>query len=367
MVAPSTRVHHGWVGARTASGHGGRRPAPARGAAVAVLLAALAGGCGTPAGSSVTQEVTRPTSPSRTASPTASLAPPTDITAVGGVALSVADADWVQVAQGHVWTTLGTEVAQQLDSTTGRKGKSVPLGGPVCTAMDQGFGSLWVPVCSTPGTVLRLDPATGKVLARIPIPDGLAIMDEGSVASGEGFVWVVTVGDERTLVKIDPATDAVVDRVPVEVGVTAARAGQGALWTTNTVTSAVERRDPSTGALVASVPTGKGARFFAVGEGAVWVQNNIDGTVTRVDPATNRAVATITVDSGPVDGGDLAVGGGFVWARVSDTLVAKIDPATNTVVARYYPVAGSGSVAADESAAWVSAHDHDVVYRLPLN
>jgi virginiamycin B lyase len=222
-------------------------------------------------------------------------------------------------------------------------------------------------VCSTPGTVLRLDPATGKVLARIPVPDGLEVMEEGSVASGEGFVWVVTVGDERTLVKIDPATNSVVDRVPVEVGVTAARAGEGALWTTNTVTSAVERRDPSSGALVASVPTGKGARFFAVGEGAVWVQNNIDGTVTRVDPATNKAVATITVDSGPVDGGDLAVGGGFVWARVTDTLVAKIDPATNTVVARYSPVAGSGSVAADEGAAWVSAHDHDVVYRLPLD
>jgi YVTN family beta-propeller protein len=118
---------------------------------------------------------------------------------------------------------------------------------------------------------------------------------------------------------------------------------------------------------VTSVPTGTGARFFAVGEGAVWVQNNVDGTVTRVDPATNKAVATIRVDSGPVDGGDLAVGGGFVWARVTDTLVAKIDPATNTVVARYSPVAGSGSVAADASAAWVSAHDHDVVYRLPLN
>jgi virginiamycin B lyase len=363
MAAPPTRVHDGRMGARTASRHGGGRPAPARGAAVAVLLAALASGCGTPAVSSVTQAITAPPSPS----PTASLVPPTDITAVGGVALSVADADWLQVADGHVWTTLGTEVAQQLDPTTGKELKAVPLGGPVCTAMDHGFDSLWVPVCSTPGTVLRLDPATGKVLARIPVPDGLEVMEEGSVASGEGFVWVVTVGDERTLVKIDPTTNTVVDRVPVEVGVTAARAGEGALWTTNTVTSAVERRDPSSGALVASVPTGKGARFFAVGEGAVWVQNNIDGTVTRVDPATNKAVATITVDSGPVDGGDLAVGGGFVWARVTDTLVAKIDPATNTVVARYSPAAGSGSVAAGEGAAWVSAHDHDVVYRLPLD
>ena len=179
-------------------------------------------------------------------------------------------------------------------------------------------------------------------------------------------MWVVTVGDERTLVKIDPASNTVVDRVPVEVGVTAARAGEGALWTTNTVTDAVERRDPSTGALVTSVPTGAGARFFAVGEGAVWVQNNVDGTVTRVDPATNRAVATITVDSGAVDGGDLAVGGGFVWARVTDSLVVKIDPATNAVVARYSPRPAAGAWPPTRDNAWVSAHDHDVVYRLPL-
>ena len=351
--------------ARTASGFGGGRPAPAPGAVAAVLLAVLAGGCG------AAEEEGAPsvavTTPAPTPSPTVSLVPPTDITAVGGVALPVDDADWVQVADGHVWTTLGTEVAQQLDPSTGAELKSVPLGGPVCTAMDQGFDALWIAVCSIPAQVLRLDPATGKVLARIPVPDGLEIMDEGSVASGEGFVWVVTtVDDTRSLLKIDPASNTVVDRVPVEVGVTAARAGEGALWTTNTVTNAVERRDPATGALVTSVPTGEGARFFAVGEGAVWVQNNGDGTVTRVDPATNRAVATITVDSGAVNGGDLAVGGGFVWARVTDTLVAKIDPATNAVVARYSPTAGSGSVAADADNAWVSAHDHDVVYRLPL-
>ena len=112
---------------------------------------------------------------------------------------------------------------------------------------------------------------------------------------------------------------------------------------------------------------GRGARFFDVGEGAVWVQNNDDATVSRVDPKSNRVVATIRVDEGAVSGGDLAVGGGYVWARVTSALVAKIDPATNTVIARYGPRLGSGSVAADESAAWITAHDADAVYRLPLN
>ena len=86
-----------------------------------------------------------------------------------------------------------------------------------------------------------------------------------------------------------------------------------------------------------------------------------------MDPHNHGVVATITVDDGPVDGGDLAVGGGFVWARVSGSLVSKIDPRINRVVARYGPAAGSGSLAADASALWITAHDVNAVYRLPLS
>jgi hypothetical protein len=78
-------------------------------------------------------------------------------------------------------------------------------------------------------------------------------------------------------------------------------------------------------------------------------------------------VATIPAGDGSIDGGDIAVGGGYVWARVSDSLVAQIDPATDKVVARFGPPAGSGSVAADEDAVWISAHDMNTVWRLPLD
>jgi YVTN family beta-propeller protein len=203
------------------------------------------------------------------------------------------------------------------------------------------------------------------VTARIPLP-GFVIVQEGSVASGEGAVWVVGDAPERTLLRIDPKTNRVASRTRVPDTVVAARAGLGALWLTDPTRGLLLRLDPRTQKTVATVEVGAGARFFAVGEAAVWVQNNIDGTVSRIDPATNAVTATIKVDSGVVDGGDLAVGGGFVWARVSDALVAKIDPRTNTVVARYGPAGGSGSVAADGSAVWISAHDIDVVYRLPL-
>lgn len=201
--------------------------------------------------------------------------------------------------------------------------------------------------------------------ARISLP-GLQVLEEGSVASGEGSVWVVTAPPQHRLVRIDPRSNKVVSRTAIPDGVVAARAGLGGLWLTDPARGELLRLDPRTQKVLATVKAGLGARFFAVGEGAVWVQNNIDGTVSRIDPTTNAVVATVRVDSGAVDGGDLAVGGGFVWARVSDALVAKIDPETNEVVARYGPAGGSGSVAADDSAVWISAHDLDVVYRLPL-
>ncbi|MEO6411319.1 MAG: hypothetical protein ABIO48_01920 [Pedococcus sp.] len=296
--------------------------------------------------------------------------PITDVLKAGGSALDVDDADWLQVLDDHAWTTLGTPgggTVQQLDARSGQPEKSIfNQSADTCTAMDLGFESLWVAVCHPiSAAVLRVDPITGKVRARISLP-GLQILEEGAVASGEGSVWVVTAPPQHRLVRIDPKTNKVVAGTAVPDGVVAARAGLGGLWLTDPTRGELLRLDPRTQKVVATVEVGLGARFFAVGEGAVWVQNNVDGTVSRVDPASNTVVATIKVDSGSIEGGDLAVGGGFVWARVTDALVAKIDPTSNQVVARCGPRGGSGSVAADDSAVWISAHDLDLVYRLPL-
>ena len=101
-------------------------------------------------------------------------------------ALPVKDADWVQVADGHVWTTLGTEVAQQLDPESGAELTSVPLGGQVCTAMDQGFDALWVAVCSTPGTVLRINPPPGRCWPASRSPTGSRSWRRGRSPAARG-------------------------------------------------------------------------------------------------------------------------------------------------------------------------------------
>ena len=347
----------------------GARPATGRlRAAVVIVTACLTSaacaGSATPRDASATGQDTSATSAST------STRPWTDITAAGATTLDIADADWLQVTKGHVWTTLGTPAGgtiQQLDAETGAEQRSTfTAGADTCTAMDVGFGSLWAAVCDpTQGSVVRIDPSSGKVLARVPLKGSL-IQEEGSVAAAEGYVWVVTAPPQASLVQIDPRANRVVRMHPLPSGVVSVRAGLGGVWLANPLRGELLRLDPRSAEVVATIPVGLGPRFFAVGEGAVWVQNNLDGTVSRVDPASNTVTATVRVNDGPIDGGDLAVGGGFVWARVSGWLVSKIDPATAEVVARYGPAAGSGSVAADESAVWISAHDIDVVYRLAL-
>jgi YVTN family beta-propeller protein len=336
--------------------------------AAACLAGAGCAGSAAPSDGSASREDTSITTSITTSSTTTR--PWTDLSAAGAATLDIADADWLQVTDDHVWTTLGTPAGgtiQQLDAKSGAEQRSIfNRGADTCTAMDVGFGSLWAAVCDpTQGSVVRVDPSSGKVLARVPLK-GKLIQEEGSVAAGEGFVWVVTAPPGRSLVQIDPRTTKVVRTLAVASGVVSVRAGLGGVWLANPLRGELLRLDPRTVEVVATIPVGLGPRFFAVGEGAVWVQNNLDGTVSRVDPTTNTVTATVTVNDGPIDGGDLAVGGGFVWARVSAWLVSKIDPATAEVVARYGPPAGSGSVAADETAVWISAHDIDVVYRLPL-
>jgi hypothetical protein len=45
----------------------------------------------------------------------------------------------------------------------------------------------------------------------------------------------------------------------------------------------------------------------------------------------------------------------------------RIDPRDNTVTETYGPPSGSGAVTVGDDAVWVSAHDINRVWRLPLD
>jgi YVTN family beta-propeller protein len=300
------------------------------------------------------------------ASPAApSLVPAQDIDAAGATLTVTPLADWIVTAEGSAWVT-ASESVKQLDGDDGSELADIPVPGETCLAMDVGFDSVWVGACQRDApSLVRIDPATASIIATISLPIR-DLQAESSVAAGEGAVWVVDDGlVEQLLVQVDPLTDSVIGTFPLPGGVTGVTAGEGGIWIAKTNADMVLHVDPSDGSIVGEIPVGVRPRHIVAAEGAVWVMNDGDGTVSRIDPASDTVTATIAVSTRPVIGGDISVGAGSVWARVTDQLAARIDPASNEVVARYGPPSGSGSVAADDEAAWISSNVTGV-WRLPL-
>ena len=334
-----------------------------------ILVAACAGPAatavpGTAAPATTVPVTVAPISPAPTATPVPTLNLPavTDLVAAGAQTFRFGPGpDFVVTANGFLYANgLGQGIGK-IDAS----GKQVmtwsPPGG-YAGGFDVGFGAVWEATVDAPG-LLRFDLATDEMR---PIDVGGVMPDsEASIGAGEGAVWMMIGGLERKLAKIDPATNKVVGTYDVGTNKSAVRAGLGGVWIADPTSSTIVRFDPASKSVVATIPVGRRPQFLAVGEGAVWVMNQLDGTISRIDPATNRVAATIGVGE-VIEGGDIAVGGGFVWVHSSTTLLFKIDPATNRIVARYGPASGSGGVAADADAVWITAHDITTIWRLPL-
>ena len=253
---------------------------------------------------------------------------------------------------------------QRYDAMTGAPTGEVAISS-VCSAMDQGFESIWAVSCDENSpTLVRIDARTGASTARIPAPARLAA--ESSVGAGEGAVWILTSGNPSQLIAVDPNTNTVARTIPAPTGAVAVRAGLGSVWVSLGTPGQVARLDPASGQVLATVGVGRGASFLALGPDAVWVINAADGTVSRVDPATNTVTSTIRVSSGKVSGGDIAATANAVWVRVTeDALAVRIDPRTNAVVERLGPSAGSGGVAIADTSVWITAHDTLSIWRVP--
>ena len=204
----------------------------------------------------------------------------------------------------------------------------------------------------------------------MPLPIWRALGGEGAVGAGSGGVWVVIDGTSCKnclLARIDPETMKVVAKIPVSDRSSSVRVGYGAVWVVSPAAGTVQKVSPSSNKVVTTVTVGHRPRFFDVGEGGVWTLNQEDGSVSHLNPRTAKLQATVqTQPPGWARGGDMAVGGGSVWARRSDTLLTRIDPRTNKVVQVYGPSSGSGFAAVGTGAVWISAHDVKTVWRLPL-
>ena len=253
---------------------------------------------------------------------------PTTNRVVGKPLRVPADAEAIAVADGALWVarvapgdlgTPHTDAVTRVDLASGHTGATIPVRrAPLDLAATP--GAVWVTNSGAGGDrVARINPTTNRVAGR-PVRIGASPQ---SLAVGGGSLWVAN-HDERTVARIDLASGRLVADIPVPSEPHRVAYGAGAVWVGNWHDNSVSRIDPATNRLVGSpIPIGAHhAGNLVVGAGSVWVTSDYrvdaapeDVVVVRIDPQANRAVETIAVGGHPID---VAAAGGAVWVSVAN-------------------------------------------------
>lgn len=268
-------------------------------------------------------------------------------------------ADWVQITDDAVWVASSKPASvHRIDPGTNKEVAVIPLPGDPCAGLAFGFGSLWVPLCGKPNSMVRVDGRTNRVSVVLPIgPAG----PEGGIATSPDSVWIIT-DDAGTLVRIDPVTNAVRQKISITPGSYNPCFSEGTVWITGNSANILTAVDAATGDKLASVPVGPQPRFLTAGEGSIWTLNQGDGTVTRVNAQSKKVTATIYVGT-PGHGGDIASGAGFVWTSVFDVPLTAIDAKTNRVLGQWVG-AGGDSLRFGHDSLWVTDYERGTLSRI---
>jgi len=284
---------------------------------------------------------------------------------------------------GSVWVRTGTQLFR-IDPAAGKVTATINdlpsspdrFVEPVAT----GEGAVWTSNIAA-GTVTRIDPATNKVVATIPVwPTNTGCLGDptttcsapDTIATTPGAVWVV-LHHEWQVVRIDPATNTVVARIsigsgPAGQGPEGLASSSGAVYVAGndpgTGKSFLKRIDPATNAIapVVEIPDGAGCDAKATDGAYVWLEAGgcDSGSLDEIDAASASIAAHVDV-GGPVFG--LAVGAGSAWAATGNNELLRIDPATHAITGRLQFPAGPGAwMWWGNGAVWLGLQN--VVYRI---
>ena len=200
---------------------------------------------------------------------------------------------------GSLWVASETGTVSRVDPEGGgiEAKIRVAAGGVNDVAVDERSGAVWVAVWGTPqdGTELspedyerdtrpepkedfklvRIDPATNRVVASIPIEENALEGGASSVAVKGGAVWVTSVNGN--LLRVDPETNEVVAKLPIGDYSFDVEASEEAVWATSevnvndyaTYTHRLTRVDPASGHVVDSLDV-KNVSGVALDENAAW-------------------------------------------------------------------------------------------------
>ena len=177
-----------------------------------------------------------------------------------------------------------------------------------------GGGSVWVGGLGS-GDVIRIDPATGKVLKRVTV--GARVFN---LAAAPGAVWAID-NALSTAVRIDTKTAKVTARVPVGFQPYDIEWGFGSAWVANAGDGTVWRI--TNGKVVKKIKVGTEPNGLTAYRGALWVSDHTLGKVVRIDPATNKVTGTVKLP-----GADWVTGlGGSIYVSQETNVVSRVSVA----------------------------------------
>ncbi len=193
-----------------------------------------------------------------------------------------------------------------------------------------GAGSMWLVVGREPATLVRIDPAAGRVLGKPIVIDRNRVI---GLAYGAGAVWAAGY-ESGTLIRVDAATGDLrrlnVGDTPVGIAV----AGES-VWVATRGKGTMTRVDPTTMRVLGTTQVGGNPTFVATSAGSVWVANQADGTVTRIDERTGETVGDPirVAPKAPAGNPDaaavlsFAASGDSLWVTsLTQRTISRIDP-----------------------------------------
>jgi streptogramin lyase len=190
---------------------------------------------------------------------------------------------------GSMWIEdTNTSTVSRVSVTTGKRTKAIKVGFTPYDTMFA-YGSAWT-TAFTQGELERIDPARNKVVNRWELP-----MATGAVGAF-GSIWATGIDG---VIRVDPVSHKVLARIPINGGAGWTAASDDAVWVT-TLTG-VARIDPKTNAAVTTValPGAPALGDPDVVNGLVWVPQIRKNSIAIVDPASNTLAETIKAGIGP--------------------------------------------------------------------
>lgn len=269
-------------------------------------------------------------------------------------------ADWVAITPDAVWVaSTGPFAVHRIDPGADKRVASVTLPGEPCAGLAVGFGSLWVPLCTTPPSLAKVSLRSNQVEAIFTVGPAAA---EGGITVGAGSVWLIT-DNSGDLARIDPASGAILGTYHVPPGSYNPAFSGNTVWVTHAEGSDLTGIDVATGRAIATIPTGPNPRFLTAGGGAVWTLNQGDGTLTRVDARRKRAT-TIALYT-PGHGGDIAFSDGRVWTTMPKVPLSLIDANTDRLRCQWSGPGGD-SLGIGHGAIWLTDYHAGTVSRIAV-